>query len=134
MFKTQIIYFFIFTRFLFAKIVCRKTNNNKIRDYLGRTRIGPVVGLDKKLRQALELIDDPDDLDAFVQATEAAQQALSRADSYSYTAGGDYDALNNFDKKEQTKVLESNVNLKQVRQSIQTAVDNLNIVLSIVGE
>ena len=110
---------------------CR-TNNKKIRDYLGRTGIGPVVGLDKILRQALDLIVDPDDLDAFVQATEAVQQALSRADSYSYTAGGDYDALNNFDKEEQNKVLENNVNLKQVRQSIQTAIDNLNTILRIL--
>lgn len=115
-----------------VSVVTCKTNNKKIRDYLGRTGIGPVVGLDKKLRKALDLIDDQDDLDAYVQATEAAQQALSRADSYSYTAGGDYDALNNFGKEEQSKVIESNLNLKQVRESIQTAVDNLNIILKII--
>lgn len=115
-----------------VSVVTCKTNNKKIRDYLGRTGIGPVVGLDKKLRRVFDLIDDPDDLDAYVTATEAAQQALSRADSYSYTAGGDYDALNNFEKEDQGKILESNSNLKQVRQSIQTAIDNLNIILKII--
>ena len=117
-----------------VSVVTCKTNNKKIRDYLGRTGIGPMVGLDKKLRRAFDLIDDPDDLDAYVVATEAAQQALSRADSYSYTAGGDYDALNNFEKEDQGKVLENNSNLKQVRQSLQTAIDNLNIVLKILDK
>jgi len=97
-----------------VSVVTCKTNNKKIRDYLGRTGLGPVVGLDKKLRLALDLID--------------------RADSYSYTAGGDYSALNNFAKEETAKVLESNGNLKQVRQSIQLAIDNLNVVLKIISK
>lgn len=117
-----------------VSVVTCKTSNKKIRDYLGRTGIGPLVGIDKRLRQALDLVDDPDDLDAYVQATELVQQALSRADSYSYTAGGDYSALNNFDKEESTKVLENNGNLKQVNQSIQTAIDNLKIVLAILDK
>jgi len=117
-----------------VSVVTCKTNNKKIRDYLGRTGLGPVVGLDKKLRLVLDLIDDPDDLDAYVAATETIQQALSRADSYSYTAGGDYSALNNFAKEETAKVLESNGNLKQVRQSIQLAIDNLNVVLKIISK
>jgi len=117
-----------------VSVVTCKTNNKKIRDYLGRTGIGPVVGLDKRLRKALELVDDPDDLDAFVQASEAAQQALSRADSYSYTAGGDYDALNNFGKNDVAKVLDANINLKQVKQSIQMGIDNLNTILNIIDK
>lgn len=116
-----------------AVVTC-KTSNKNIRDYLGRTGIGPVVGLDKMLRKALDIIDDPDDLDTFVQATESIQQALSRADSYSYTAGGDYSALNNFERKDQAKILDSNTNLKQVQQSIQLAVENLNLVLGILDK
>ncbi|CAB9528387.1 expressed unknown protein [Seminavis robusta] len=116
-----------------AVVTC-KTSNKKIRDYLGRTGIGPLVGLDKKLRLALDLIDDPDDLDPFVQASETIQQALSRADSYSYTAGGDYSALNNFEKEESTKILQANGNLQQVRQSIGIAVENLSVVLTMLDK
>lgn len=114
-----------------AVVTC-KTSNRNIRAYLGRTGIGPVVGLDKMLRKALDLIDDPDDLDTYVQASETIQQALSRADSYSYTAGGDYSALNNFDKEDTVKILDSNSNLKQVQQSVQLAVENLNVILTLI--
>jgi hypothetical protein len=115
-----------------VSVVTCKTSNRNIRDYIGRTGIGPVVGLDKKLRKALDLVDDPDDLETFVQAMETVQQALSKADSYSYTAGGDFSAVNNFEKEETAKILEANVNLKQVRQSVQIAVDNLNFILVII--
>jgi hypothetical protein len=42
-----------------------KTTNRIVRDYLGVTGKGPLVGLDKQLRKALELID-PDDLEDYV--------------------------------------------------------------------
>jgi hypothetical protein len=115
-----------------VSVVTCKTNNKNIRDYIGRTGIGPLVGLDKQLRKALDLVEDPDDLDAFVQASESVQQALSRADSYSYTAGGDTNAVNNFDKAKTQEVLETNANLKQVQSSVQTAIDGLDEILRIV--
>jgi hypothetical protein len=42
-----------------------KTSNKIVRDYLGTTGIGPLVGIDKQLRKALDFID-PDDLDDYV--------------------------------------------------------------------
>ena len=116
-----------------VSIVSCKTNNRIVRDYLGRTGKGPLVGLDKRVRAALDLVEDPDDLDAFVQASEALQQALSRADSLSYAAAGDFTSINNFDKEEESKVLATeNTNLAQSKRAIQEAVDNLNVILKII--
>jgi hypothetical protein len=42
-----------------------KTTNKIVRDYLGATGIGPLVGIDKQLRKALDFLD-PDDLDDYV--------------------------------------------------------------------
>lgn len=42
-----------------------KTNNRIVRDYLGVTGKGPLVGIDKKLKQGLDFIS-PDDLDDYV--------------------------------------------------------------------
>lgn len=65
-----------------------KTSNRIVRAFLGRIEKGPVVGLEKKVQQALSLIvDDPEDFDAVVQASKALYQALARADSLSYTVG-----------------------------------------------
>jgi hypothetical protein len=46
-----------------------KTTNRLVRDYIGVTGKGPLVGIEKKIRQALELVDDPEQLDAFVVGT-----------------------------------------------------------------
>jgi hypothetical protein len=118
-----------------VSVVTCKTSNKKIRDYLGRTGLGPLVGLNKQLKMGLEWIGNPnDDLESYLQATENIQQALSRADTYSYTAGGDYSALNNFDKEDAGKILEQNGNLQQARQSIRLAVENLSVVLAILDK
>lgn len=45
-----------------------KTNNRIVRDYLGVTGKGPLVGIDKKLKQGLDFIS-PDDLDDYVVGT-----------------------------------------------------------------
>ena len=42
-----------------------KTTNRIVRDYLGVTGKGPLVGIDKKIRQGLEFID-PDDLEDYL--------------------------------------------------------------------
>lgn len=42
-----------------------KTTNRVVRDYLGATGKGPLVGIDKKIPKAIDLID-PDRLDDFV--------------------------------------------------------------------
>jgi hypothetical protein len=48
-----------------ASVETCKTTNKIVRDYLGATGIGPLVGIDKQLRKALDYID-PDDLDDYV--------------------------------------------------------------------
>lgn len=122
-----------------VSVVSCKTSNRIVRQYLGRTGKGPLVGLDKKIRQALALVvvDDDDNnmdnLETFVQASEALQQALAKADSLSYAAGvADLGSLNNFDKADIDKVLASNSNLEEAKSCIQDAVDNLNQILSII--
>jgi hypothetical protein len=47
-----------------------KTSNRLVRDYIGSTGKGPVVGLEKKLRQALGFVKDGEDTDVYVQTTE----------------------------------------------------------------
>ena len=42
-----------------------KTTNRIVRDYLGVTGKGPLVGIDKQLRKGLDFID-PDDLEIYV--------------------------------------------------------------------
>ncbi len=116
-----------------VSVISCKTSNKKIRDYLGRTGVGPLVGLDKNLRKAIELLDDPDRLDEFIQASENLQQALSKADSLSYTAGvADFTAINNFDKDNVNTVLESNNQLAETRRAIADAVKYLDQILFIL--
>jgi hypothetical protein len=45
-----------------------KTTNRLVRDYLGVTGKGPLVGMDKRLKRGLTFID-PDDLDDYVMGT-----------------------------------------------------------------
>ena len=117
-----------------VSVVSCKTSNRIVRDYLGRSGKGPLVGLDKVVKKSLSFVEDSDDLDAFVQASEALQQALSKADSLSYAAGiADFSAINNFDKADEQMILASNSNLEQARIAIQDAVDNLNRILSILS-
>ena len=42
-----------------------KTTNRLVRDYVGVTGKGPMVGIEKKLRKALDLVD-PDNVDDYV--------------------------------------------------------------------
>lgn len=46
-----------------------KTTNRIVRDYLGVTGKGPLVGMDKKLKRGMDFLDDADDLDAYVAGT-----------------------------------------------------------------
>jgi hypothetical protein len=102
-----------------------KTTNRVVRDYLGVSGIGPLVGLEKQLKKALERVD-PDLLDDYVTEIELIQQTLSKARSLSYTAGvADFSSVNNFEKDEVKAVLSTNSNLEQTRQSIQQVVDGL---------
>jgi hypothetical protein len=49
-----------------VSVVSCKTSNRIVRDYLGVTGKGPLVGIDKKIRQSLEWMEDPDQLDDYL--------------------------------------------------------------------
>uniref|UniRef100_A0A7S2Y1T1 Uncharacterized protein n=1 Tax=Entomoneis paludosa TaxID=265537 RepID=A0A7S2Y1T1_9STRA len=117
-----------------ASVTSCKTTNRVVRDYIGATGKGPVVGLEKKLRSALDLVD-PDNLDDFVQIMENVEQALAKAKSLSYTAGvADFAAVNNFKEAEKGLMLSSDSNLEQARQSIAVVVEGLDKVLPLISE
>jgi len=120
-----------------------KTVNNRVRDYLGRTGIGPVAGLEAALKNAVTLVlsSDPLDdndvqaIDAIVQTVEEIQRELTRADSLSYSARRDFTSMNNFDPDDTDKVLsDTTSNFSQCKAAIQTAVDKLNKLLIMLKE
>ena len=102
-----------------------KTTNRVVRDYLGATGIGPVVGLEKQMKQALDRVN-PDFLDEYVTEIELIEQSLAKARSLAYTAGvADFNSVNNFEKDQVTAVLSDNSNLEQTRLSIAQVVVGL---------
>lgn len=112
-----------------------KTTNRIVRDYLGVTGKGPLVGMDKKLKRGMDFLDDADDLDAYVAALENFSQAYSRASSLSYTAGvADFDSVNNFSKEEADsgKAEEANSNLNQAKDAIRQAKMSLDAIVSLL--
>jgi hypothetical protein len=118
-----------------ASVVSCKTVVSTVRQYLGRTGIGPVVELDKSLKIALARLLEEDtmemeQIETIVQTVEDAQRELTRADSLSYSARRDFSSMNNFDPTLSSKILaDSGSNLQQCKAAIQTAVDKLRIVL-----
>lgn len=119
-----------------ASIVSCKTSNRLVRDYIGATGKGPVVGLEKSLRKALLLdLVHPDNADVYVQTIEDVQQCLSRAASLSYTAGvADFNSVNNFKEEDISRVLSSDSNLEQARVAIQLTVKGLNEILALLPQ
>jgi hypothetical protein len=118
-----------------------KTINNRVREYLGRTGIGPVAQLDGLLKQIVAFaVDDSDtdnsstvDVDAIVQTVEDIQRELTRADSLSYAARRDFTSMNNFNPDEVDRVLDNATsNLAVCKAAIQTAVDLLNTLNSML--
>lgn len=103
-----------------TSVVGCKKSNRTVRDYIGATGKGPLVGAEKRLlRKALVGRIDPDSLDEYFSAVESFSQSISRANSLSYTAGtADFDSMNNFAKGEQK---EDGTNLEEARQAIEEA-------------
>ena len=86
-----------------VSVVSCKKSNKIVRDYLGLTGKGPMVGIEKKLlkRNVVDCIEDVDLLDDYFGQVETFSQSLSRASSFSYAAGiADFDSVNNFAKVE----------------------------------
>lgn len=130
-----------------------KTTNRIVRDYLGVTGKGPLVGMDKKLKQAMEYVDVNYLNDYFTgtfgwivercvvmiahsslsysllfSEMEAFSTSMSKAASLSYTAGiADFDSVNNFSKENFTKKEDSN--LEQARRAIVEAKTSLDKML-----
>ena len=108
-------------------VSCKKTNKI-VRDYIGATGKGPLVGIEKRLlkKSIVERVDS-DNLDEYFAAAESFSQALSRATSLSYTAGvSDFDSVNNFAKDDSRNLGEDGSNLEQARKAIEEA----NLVLT----
>jgi hypothetical protein len=112
-----------------------KTTNRIVRNYLGVTGIGPLVGIEKKLKQGFDFVNDVDDLDQYVAELEIFSQAYSRASSLSYTAGvADLDSVNNFSKDEADDGSSNDVNsnLNQAKDAISQAKASLDVIVALL--
>jgi hypothetical protein len=79
-----------------TSVVSCKRSNRIVRDYIGATGKGPLVGIEKRLLRntVVERVNPPDSLDEYFSAVESFSQALSRATSLSYMAGmADFDSV-----------------------------------------
>jgi len=112
-------------------ISCKKTNRI-VRDYIGATGKGPLVGLEKRLlKTGVVGRVDPDSLDDYFTAVDSFSQAISRAKSLSYTAGmADFDSVNNFERGNESASGESS-NLEQARKAIDEANSYLRTIVSL---
>jgi hypothetical protein len=128
-----------------ASVVSCKTTNRVVRDYLGLNGNGPLAGaalqLPRLTRQGLDLILLDGNMDesipeTYVTATEELQQTLSRATSLSYAAGtiADLNAIQNFspDSKSQALSSEANPNLAQCKDTIESAIKLLSLILHLL--
>jgi hypothetical protein len=114
-----------------------KTTNRVVRDYLGVTNKGPLVQIMKTLQssKALDLLQDPDDLDVYLSEVESFGQALANATSLSYTAGtADLNSVNTFSKEQSNNMKEGDddSNLEQARKSIVEMKMHLDKVLELL--
>lgn len=119
-----------------------------MRDYLGLTGKGPLVGLSKLVKNGMNQLlviendttsndgNDDHDLELYIQSMEELERAMARAASYSYSAGtiADVNAIQNFDPSDQDNVLASNdnANLRQTKQAIQESLMELQTLVAIL--
>lgn len=81
-----------------TSVVSCKRTNRIVRDYIGATGKGPLVGAEKRLlRENVVDLVDPDKLDEYFSSVESFSQTMSRATSLAFMAGhNDFDSMNNF--------------------------------------
>jgi len=107
-----------------------KTTNRIVRSYLGLTGVGPLVGIDKVIRKALNLVVHVDMMDSYVEQTESFSESISKAASLSYAAGLDMDSVNNFAKGNVDR--NANSNLEQSRIAIEDATAALDKIVDML--
>lgn len=121
-----------------TSVVSCKRTNRIVRDYIGATGKGPLVGIEKRLLRNTVVDRVDDSLDEYFSAVESFSQSLSRATSLSYTAGmADFDSVNNFAKDESDigggRSGSGESNLEQARRAIVDANDSLKKALSLIS-
>ncbi|KAL7535872.1 hypothetical protein ACHAWF_005301 [Thalassiosira exigua] len=111
-----------------TSVVSCKRTNRVVRDYIGVTGKGPLVGAEKRLLRS-NVVDkiDPESLDDYFSAVESFSSAMSKAASLSYTASVDFDSMNNFAKGEEKG---DGSNLGQAREAIEEANEALKAAVS----
>ncbi|KAG7341650.1 hypothetical protein IV203_023603 [Nitzschia inconspicua] len=111
-----------------------KTTNRIVRDYLGVTGKGPLVGIEKEIQRGLDFID-PDDLDDYVAELENFSQSYSKASSLSYAAGiADFDSVNNFSKEDAENARNDSSNLAQAKEAIREAKSSLDRLVALLQQ
>ncbi|KAL7518869.1 hypothetical protein ACHAWX_003673 [Stephanocyclus meneghinianus] len=116
-----------------TSVVSCKRTNRIVRDYIGATGKGPLVGAEKRLlkKSVVEKVD-PESVEEYFSAVESFSQALSRATSLSYTSGvSDFDSFNNFAKDDSKTLSRDDSNLEQARKAIEEANSFLKRALSL---
>jgi len=105
-----------------ASVVSCRKNPRIVREYIGATGKGPLVGSGKRfLKRAVADRVDPDLLDDYYYQVELFEQEMAKASASSYTAGmSDLDSINTFAKGEEGATGDS-ASLEQARKAIMEA-------------
>ena len=105
-----------------ASVVSCRKNPRIVREYLGATGKGPLVGAGKRfLKRSVADKVDPDSLDEYYAMVEIFEQEMAKASAASYTAGmSDLDSINTFAKGEEGATGDS-ASLEQARRAITEA-------------
>lgn len=119
-----------------TSVVSCKKSNKIVRDYLGVTGKGPLVGIDKRLlKKSVVNQVDPDSLEEYFESAELFSQTLSKASSLSYMAGvADFDSVNTFAKGSESDVSngDGNSNLDQTKRAIGEARAALGTIVALL--
>jgi hypothetical protein len=115
-----------------ASVETCKTTNRIVRDYLGVTGKGPLVGMEKQLKMAMDYVD-ADRLEDYIAEMESFQYSMNQADSLSYLSQTqDFDANNNFQKDDKNRKEDSA--LEQSRRAILDAKNSLERMAEMLVE
>lgn len=116
-----------------ASVVSCRKNPRIVREYLGATGKGPLVGAGKRfLKRSVADKVDPDSLDEYYAMVEIFEQEMAKASATSYTAGmSDLDSINTFARGEEGATGDS-ASLEQARRAITEAKAAMDKAISIL--